>query len=157
MDLPEYTIEELESQETIEFPSMTNEDAVELGEVGVAMIREIGLSLCVEIVVGGDTLFLAKLGSTGAGNNEWLRRKAATANHFGTSSLLLKRQLERDNQMLDDLSEDHEALAAHGGSVPIRVAGEIVGTITMSGEPDWVDHAAVIETITRYLAARAAR
>lgn len=152
MDLPDYSIDELEAQERIEFPSMTNEDAVALGEVAVAVIREIGLSLCVEIVVGGDTLFLAKLGSTGAGNNEWLRRKAASARHFGQSSLLLRKQLERDNQMLDELSDDHEALAAHGGSVPIRVAGEIVGTITMSGEPDWVDHAAVIETIQRYLA-----
>jgi uncharacterized protein (UPF0303 family) len=152
VDLPEYTIEELEAQETLEFASMTNEDAVRLGEVAIEVIREIGLSLCVEIVVGGDTLFLAKLGSTGAGNTQWLKRKAATANHFGTSSLLLKRQLERDNQMLDDLSDDHEALAAHGGAVPIRVGGEMVGTITMSGEPDWVDHAAVIAAITRYQA-----
>jgi uncharacterized protein (UPF0303 family) len=152
MDLPEYTLEQLEAQESIEFASMTNEDAVDLGQVAVAVIREIGLSLCVEIVVGGDTLFLAKLGSTGAGNNDWLKRKASTVRHFGTSSLLLRKQLERDNQMLDDLSDDHEALAAHGGAVPIRVGGEVVGTITMSGEPDWVDHAAVIETINRYLA-----
>ena len=152
MDLPEYTIEQLEAQESIEFPSMNNEDAVSLGEVAIAVIRELGLSLCVEIVVGDDTLFLAKLGSTGAGNVQWLSRKAATANHFGTSSLLLKKQLERDNQMLDELSDDHESLAAHGGAVPIRVGGELVGTITMSGEPDWVDHAAVIETIQRFLA-----
>jgi uncharacterized protein (UPF0303 family) len=152
VDLPEYNIEQLEAQEQLAFASMTNEDAVALGEVAIEVIRETGLSLCVEILVGGDTLFLAKLGSTGAGNNEWLRRKAASVRHFGQSSMLLRRQLERDNQMLDELSDDHEALAAHGGAVPIRVGGEIVGTITMSGEPDWVDHAAAIATIERYLA-----
>jgi uncharacterized protein (UPF0303 family) len=35
--------------------------------------------------------------------------------------------------------------------MPIRVGGEVVGTITMSGEPDVVDHAAVAETVRRFL------
>jgi len=152
MELPDYTIEQLETQESLTFPTMTNDEAVELGLMAVAVIRERELNLSVEIQLGGDTVFHAKLKDTNAGNNSWLDRKAATAMHFGQSSLLLRKQLERDNQMLDELSEDHEVLAAHGGSVPIRVGGEIVGTITMSGEPDWVDHAAVIETINRYLA-----
>jgi uncharacterized protein (UPF0303 family) len=151
MELPEYTLEQLEAQEALTFSSMSNDEAIDLGLVAIEVIREAGLNLCVEIVLGGDRVFLAKLGTTGAGNNEWLRRKAASAMHFGLSSLLLRKQLERDNQMLDELSSDHEVLAAHGGAVPIRVAGEIVGTITMSGEPDWMDHAAVIATIERYL------
>jgi uncharacterized protein (UPF0303 family) len=150
MDLPDYTIEELEAQESLEFPSLSNDEATDLGLAAIDVIREAGLNLCVKIVLGGDTVFLAKLGSTGVGNNQWLDRKAASAMHFGQSSLLLRKQLERDNQMLDELSDDHEALAAHGGAVPLRVAGEIVGTITMSGEPDWVDHAAVIAAIRRY-------
>ena len=152
MDLPDYSIEELEAQESISFPTMTNDQAVELGLVAVEVIREGDLDLCVEIVLGGDTVFHAKLKGTNSGNNPWLRRKAASAMHFGHSSLLLRKQLERDNQMLDDLSDDHEALAASGGSVLIRVGSEVVGTITMSGEPDHVDHAAVIETINRYSA-----
>ena len=152
MNLPDYTIEELEAQESLAFPTLTNDEAVDLGLVAVEVIREAGLNLCVEIVLGGDTVFHAKLGSTNSGNNSWLQRKAASVMHFGQSSLLLRKQLERDNQMLDDLSVDQEVLAASGGSVPIRVAGEIVGTITMSGDPDHVDHAAVIEAINRYLA-----
>ena len=152
LSLPDYTIEQLEAQESLAFETMTNDEAVELGLIAVDVIREAGLNLCVEIVLGGDMVFHAKLKDTNSGNNSWLRRKAASAMHFGQSSLLLRKQLERDNQMLDDLSEDHEVLAAHGGSVPIRVGSEIVGTITMSGEPDHVDHAAVIETINRYLA-----
>ncbi len=154
MDLPDYTIEELEAQESLTFPSMTNDDAVDLGLVAVEVIREGDLNLAVRIVLGddGDTVFQAKLKNTGPGNDAWLTRKAASALHFEHSSLLLRKQLERDNQMLDELSADHESLAAHGGAVLIRVDGEIVGTITMSGEPDHVDHAAVIETINRYLA-----
>ena len=40
---------------------------------------------------------------------------------------------------------------AHGGSIPLRVNGEVVGTITTSGEPDVVDHATAAEAIRRYL------
>lgn len=154
MEPREYTIEELEAQEGFEFPSMNNEDAVALGEVAIETIRESGLSLCVEIVVGGDTLFLAKLGSTGAGNNPWLSRKAAVVRHFGHSSFLLRKKLQRDGQTLDQVVDDPEQFAAAGGSLPIRVNGEIVGTITMSGEPDWIDHYVNYEAVQRYLARR---
>jgi uncharacterized protein (UPF0303 family) len=42
-------------------------------------------------------------------------------------------------------------MKAHGGSIPLRVGGKIVGTLTMSGEPDAVDHEAAAEAIERYL------
>jgi uncharacterized protein (UPF0303 family) len=35
--------------------------------------------------------------------------------------------------------------------VPIRVKGEMVGTITMSGEPDSIDHETAVAAIERYL------
>ncbi|MCU1533728.1 MAG: hypothetical protein JWR53_209, partial [Glaciihabitans sp.] len=47
---------------------------------------------------------------------------------------------------------DHETHKAHGGSIPLFVGGELVATITMSGEPDVVDHATNAEAIKRYLA-----
>ena len=49
----------------------------------------------------------------------------------------------------DDI--DHEAFKAHGGSIPLRVGGAVIGTITMSGEPDAIDHEAAAETLARYL------
>jgi uncharacterized protein (UPF0303 family) len=51
----------------------------------------------------------------------------------------------------DGLDDTHKA---HGGSIPILVAGAVVGTVTMSGEPDVLDHAAVSETVRRFLATR---
>lgn len=50
----------------------------------------------------------------------------------------------------DDI--DHDAVRAHGGSIPLKVAGEIVGTITISGEPDAIDHETAAEALARYLA-----
>ena len=47
---------------------------------------------------------------------------------------------------------DHDAMRAHGGSIPIFVAGQVAGSITMSGEPDVVDHDAAAEALRRYVA-----
>ena len=40
--------------------------------------------------------------------------------------------------------------------MPLRVCGQVVGTLTTSGEPDVVDHAVAAEAVRRYLAARTA-
>ena len=129
-------IEEIEAQEGLEFPPMDNDDAVRLGEVAVNVIREAGLNLAVEIVLRGDVVFRAKLGSTGPGNDPWLRRKAAVARLFGTSSLLARLRVQAEGKELSDYEGgDPEEMALAGGAFPIKVDGRVVGTITMSGEP----------------------
>jgi len=145
--VPEYTVADLEYLNAVEFPSLTNDEAVALGLVAVEVIREWDLSLAVDIVIGDDLVFRAKLKSTGAGNDPWLKGKAATATTFGEPSLLVKtRHLESNTPF-----EDDDTLKFHGGSIPLRVGGQIVGTLTMSGEPDRTDHEAAAEAIERYL------
>lgn len=149
--LPEYTVANLEYLNEIEFPSLNNDEAVALGLVAVEVIREWDLNLAVDIVIGGDLVFRAKLKNTGAGNDPWLAGKAAVATHYGEPSLLVKtRHLEAGTDFTDE-DVDHDLLKAHGGSIPLRVAGEVVGTLTMSGEPDATDHEAAAEAIARYL------
>jgi uncharacterized protein (UPF0303 family) len=151
--VPEYTVAELEYLNQIEFPGMTNDDAVVLGIIAVEVIREWGLSLAVEIVLGDDVVFRAKLKTTGPGNDQWLAGKAAVARHFGEASLLVKnRHLEAGTDVLS-LDVDHDKLKFHGGSIPLRVGGATIGTITTSGEPDAVDHEVSAEAVRRYLAA----
>lgn len=151
--VPEYTVADLERLNAVEFPSLTNDEAVDLGLVAVSVIREWDLSLAVDIVIGDDLVFRAKLKSTNAGNNKWLAGKAAVAMHFGEPSLLVKaRHLEAGTEFTD-LDLDHDRMKAHGGSIPLRVGGQIVGTLTMSGEPDATDHEAAAESIERYLGA----
>jgi uncharacterized protein (UPF0303 family) len=153
--IPQYTVADLEYLNDIELPSLTNDEAVDLGLIAVAVIREWDLSLAVDIVLGEDLVFRAKLKSTGPGNDPWLKGKAATAIRFGEASFLVKtRHLEAGTPFEERTDVDHGALKAHGGSIPLRVAGEVVGTITMSGEPDAIDHEAVAEALTRYRATR---
>jgi uncharacterized protein (UPF0303 family) len=150
--VPHYRADDLEYLNALELPSMTNDDAVDLGLVAVQVVREWGLNLAVDIVVSGDLVFRAKLRSTGPDNDPWLTGKAATALRFEQPSLLVKlRHDEAGTPFTDRNDIDRDAFKAHGGSIPLRVGGVVVGTITMSGEPDAIDHEAAAETLARYL------
>ncbi|MBG6054085.1 uncharacterized protein (UPF0303 family) [Salinibacterium sp. CAN_S4] len=150
--VPEYTAADLDYLNSIELPRMDNDDAVELGLIAVQVIQEWDLSLAVDIVLAGDLVFRAKLKSTGAGNDPWLAGKAATVNRFGEPSLLVKlRHLEAGTPFTERDDVDHDTFKAHGGSIPLRVDGQVVGTITMSGEPDAIDHEAAAEALSRFV------
>lgn len=151
-DLPVFSVADVEAQPTVDLPEFTNDDAVDLGLVAVRVIRERGLSLAVRILLREDVVFQAKLKSTGPGNDPWLAGKAAVVEQFGEPSLLVKlRHREAGTPFEERPDVDHELLKAHGGSSPIRVNGEVVGSITTSGEPDVVDHAVVAEAVARFL------
>jgi len=153
-ELPEYTVADLEREDVFDVAAFDNDDAVGLGLAAIEVIDERGLDLAVRIVLRGDVVFQAKLGSTGPGNDEWLAGKAAVAERFGEPSLLVRRRHEEAGTPFGDRTDvDHGILRAHGGAIPIFVAGELVGTLTTSGEPDVVDHATSAEAIRRYLAA----
>lgn len=150
-ELPVFTVADLEAVPPFDRPSFDNDEAVSLGLTAVEVIRHHGANLAVRIVLRGDAVFVAKLGTTGPGNDAWLAGKAAVAERFGEPSLLVRRRHEAAGTPFADRTDiDHDVFRAHGGSVPIFGDGEVIGTITMSGEPDVVDHALVAETLRRY-------
>ena len=151
-DLPVFTLEDLERMPRFELRAFDNDVAVSLGEVAVSVIREREVDLAVRIMVQGDVVFVAKLGATGPGNDPWLQGKALVAEKFGEPSLLVRRRHEAAGTPFEDRTDvDHHTMKAHGGSIPIFVAGEVAGSITMSGEPDVVDHDVAAESLRRYL------
>ncbi|MGP3535999.1 heme-degrading domain-containing protein [Microbacterium sp. RD1] len=151
-ELPVYTAADIESEPVLDVARFDNDAAVDLGLTAVEVIDERGLNLAVRIVLHGDVVFQAKLGTTGPGNDPWLAGKAAVAEEFGEPSLLVKlRHLEAGTPFERLEGVDHDTLRAHGGAIPLRVRGELVGTITMSGEPDVLDHATAAEAVRRYL------
>ncbi|MFS0703358.1 heme-degrading domain-containing protein [Cellulomonas sp. 179-A 9B4 NHS] len=155
-ELPTFTVADLEAEPRLDLPQFTQDDAVDLGLVAVAVVRERGANLAVRVELGGETVFLAKTGTTDAGNEPWLEGKARVVHRFGEPSLLVRRRHEAAGTPFDQRDDvDHDLFKAHGGSVPLRVDGEVVGTLTTSGEPDVVDHAVSAEAVRRYLAARA--
>jgi uncharacterized protein (UPF0303 family) len=150
--LPVYTVDDLEREPVLDVSEFTNDDAVDLGLAAVEVIDERGLNIAVRVMLHGDVVFQAKLGTTGPGNDPWLAGKHAVVERFGEASLLVKRRHEEAGTPFEELPDiDHDTFRAHGGSIPIKVNGETVGSITTSGEPDVVDHATSAEAVRRYL------
>ena len=147
----ETTLEALRAQENeFVFDSFDQATAWAVGSAAVDVITERGLSLAVQIVLRDHVVFKAAIGGVAPDTDEWLTGKALTARHFDQASLHIRFRKDADPSFLDGL--DQEVHKTHGGSVPIRVAGEgTVGTITCSGEPDLVDHAVAIEALRRVI------
>lgn len=154
-ELPVFTAADLVAQPRLDVVSLTRDDAVDLGLLAVALVRERELDLAVRVELGGETVFLAKTGTTGAGNEVWLEAKAQVARRFAEPSLLVRRRHEETGTPFEERADvDHERLKAHGGSVPLMVRGEVVGTLTTSGEPDVIDHAVAAEAVRRFMGPR---
>ncbi|MEO5535912.1 MAG: heme-binding protein [Pseudolysinimonas sp.] len=154
-ELPTFTVDDLEREDVLDVESFDNDDAVDLGLTAVEVIDERELNLAVRVMLRGDIVFQAKLGTSGPGNDTWLAGKHAVVERFGEPSLLVKRRHEESGTPFEERTDvDHDTHKAHGGSIPILVKGEVVGSITTSGEPDVVDHATSAEAVRRYLAAR---
>lgn len=154
-DLPEYSVDDLEREPVLDLGSVSNDDAVDLGLAALEVIDERELDLAVRVVLRGDAVFVAKPGSTGPDNDPWLAGKAAVAERFGESSLLVKlRHLAAGTPFEERTDVDHDTFRAHGGSIPILERGVVVGSITTSGLPETIDHATSAEAVRRFLAAR---
>jgi uncharacterized protein (UPF0303 family) len=150
--LPTFTVAELEQLNELSVGDLSADDAVDLGLVTIALIRERDLNLAVDVTLRGHSMFRAKLKNTGPENDFWLDAKAAVAVRFGEPSLLVKlRHLEAGTPFDERADVDHTRLRAHGGSVPLRNGDEVVGTLTVSGEPDVIDHEVAAEALRRYL------
>lgn len=152
--VPEYTLEALEAEPVAEFTSLTRDDAVRLGETGIAVIREWDRDLAIEVRVGDELAFRAQLGTTGPANAAAIAGKVASVTALRVSSLLARRRNEADPSYGADLGDDARLW---GGCIPIFVGGRLAGTVATSGEPDVVDHEATAETVRRYLAAQRTR
>jgi uncharacterized protein (UPF0303 family) len=148
-ELPVYTLDSLESDPRVAVPAFGKTEAWVLGTIAAARIAESGLDLAVDIVIDDDLVFRAKFGGTSVENDPWLRRKAATARTYGVPSLLVRRRSEAEPAAYAEVGED---LALHGGSIPLFVGEQLVATITMSGEPDVVDHQQCRAAVDAYLA-----
>ena len=144
-------IADLEALEhSLEFASFDLNDAWRLGSAAAEIILEANYSLSVQIVLGGRTVFKAAFNGVSQDTEPWLTGKAAAALLFESSTYRVRLRKDADPTVVAGLDED--LYRTHGGSVPIRVAGRgIVGTITVSGEPDTIDHEVAIGALSRVL------
>lgn len=154
MSTPSDLVAELETQERdLVLPGFTNDDAWRLGCLLVELARERDAQVTVDIRRGSQQLFHYALEGTSPDNDAWLARKSRVAERYGASSYLVGARFRAKGTTFEESSRlDPDRYAAHGGAVPLRVAGVgIIGTVAVSGLPQSEDHALVVEALSRLL------
>ncbi|MCU1678424.1 MAG: hypothetical protein JWM93_3182 [Frankiales bacterium] len=145
----------LAQEERLQFAAFGNDTAWLLGVALVEAARARGVNVTVDIRRGEQQVFHAAMPGTTADNDGWIERKIRVVRRFEHSSYYVGRTYsDKGRDFSDQPHLDASLYAAHGGCFPILVRGTgIVGTVTVSGLPQAVDHELVVDTLETFLAA----
>jgi uncharacterized protein (UPF0303 family) len=135
-------------------PSLTQAQAIEIGEIGFAKASARALPVTVEVRLGEWTVFKVSLPGSKPENDSWVARKARVVMATGNSTIFERVAAEErgvDWYVEKGLSEELHAI--HGGGLALSVAGSgLSGILLISGLPQVEDHLLGVEIITEYLA-----
>lgn len=146
----------LREEAALQLPSLSNTDAIELGEIALAIGKERALPIAIEVRIGEWKVFHASLPGSKPENQWWIDRKARVVSlkHHST----MYERVSAEERGADWHKENHledETHAIHGGGLPLLVEGSgYQGVIVISGLPQVEDHLLGVEVITEFLARR---
>lgn len=140
-------------EEELVFPSFDHHDAWHLGSLIANRAITGGHAVAIDIRRPNIVLFRCVLPGATADQEEWVRRKSASALRFERSTALLSEEFAAksfDPTQRGWLAPEDYTLA--GGSFPIRVRGTgVVAAVTASGLSSDDDHQLVVDSIRTYL------
>jgi uncharacterized protein (UPF0303 family) len=146
-------IEILKQQEAaLQFKRLNEDDAWTLGNQmrGAAIAKS--LPFVIDIRIGIRPLFYTALIGSTPENPDWVRRKVNTVYRFESSSYRVGREYQLRGANFDaSRGLDPLQYAPAGGGFPIRLAGSLVGVVTVSGIPQRDDHNFVAENLAEFL------
>ncbi len=149
MEINEAIAELRRQEDALQWPAFNESIAWDLG---CSLQQAAALSSCsvhIEIEAFGRTLFLCAMPGTAPSNADWARRKRNVTQLLHRSSLAISLGLRRDETDLQKkMGLPDSDYAAAGGCFPIRIVGcGVIGTITVSGMPEFDDHELIIEVL----------
>ena len=110
----------------------------------MAVARKAGV--VIDVRRFGQPLFYTALAGTSPDNVEWVRRKSNVVARFHRSSYRMG--VDMGANLFEKYALSMTDFAAHGGSFPICVQGSgVIGSVTVSGLPQRVDHELVVEAL----------
>ncbi len=148
---------EAEERELV-LDSFDNDDAMDLGLALVEKARARKLPIAIDVERCGQRLFHVAMPGSAPDNGHWIERKKRLVNRTFRSSYATGLKLRVDQKTLKELlTLDESDYAPHGGCVPVVVSRVgFVGTVTVSGLPQRLDHELVVEALREHIAGRKA-
>lgn len=139
---------------TLVLPSLTQVEAIEIGEIAKALGMDRALPIAVEVRLKEWIVFHASLPGSTPENDRWIARKARVTMATGHSTMYERVLAEEQGINWYEekgLSEDLHAI--HGGALALNVTGlGLTGILLISGLPQVQDHLLGVEVIAEFLA-----
>ena len=143
----------LEEEQILRLPSLTNSDAVEIGEIATTLGNQRKVPIAIQVRIGDWSFFHAPLQGSKPENDWWINHKVAAVKLKRHSTMYERVSTEecgidwhKENNLQD------EKLVIHGGAFPLITDKGFKGILTISGLPQVKDHLFAVEVLTEFLA-----
>ena len=143
----------LEEESLLKLPSLTNSDAVEIGEIATTFGNQRKLRITIEVRIGDWIVFHASLEGSKPENDWWINRKVAVVmlkQHSTMYERVSAEEREVDWHKENNLKDETHAI--HGGALPLITNEGFKGILVVSGLPQVEDHLFAVEVLTEFLA-----
>ncbi len=143
----------LEEEQILKLPSLTNSDAVEIGEIATTLGNQKRAPITVQVRIGDRIVYHASLEGSKPENDWWIHRKVAVVllKHHST----MYERVSAEERGVDWHKENNlrdETHAIHGGALPLITNEGFKGILIISGLPQVEDHLFAVEVLTEFLA-----
>ena len=143
----------LEEESLLQLPSLSNSDALEIGEIATTLGNQKKASITVQVRIGDWIVFHASLEGSMPENDWWISRKVAVVllKHHSTMYERVSAE-ERGVDWHKENNLQNETHAIHGGALPLITNEGFKGILIISGLPQAEDHLFAVEVLTEFLA-----
>ena len=143
----------LEEEVVLKLASLTNTDALEIGEIAATSGKQRKLPIAIDVRIGEWIVFHASLEGSKPENDWWINRKVSVVmlKHHSTMFERVSAE-ERGADWYKENGVENETHAIHGGAVPLITPNGFTGILIISGLPQVDDHLFAVEILTEFLA-----
>ena len=149
-----FTTKQLLAEESLlKLLTLSNKEAIEIGEIATDLGQERKLPITIEVRIGEWIIYHASLEGSKPENDWWIRRKVAVVNLKKHSTMYERVSAEErgvDWHHENDLPDETHAI--HGGAIPLITDDGLKGVLVISGLPQVEDHLFAVEVLTEFLA-----
>ena len=144
----------LAEEQLLSIASLSNMEAIEIGQIATAIGIEERLPIAIQVRLGDWIIYHTSLPGSSTENDWWLARKARVVKLKQHSTLF--EQVSAKERGVDWHEENNlldETHAIHGGGLPLISKDKgFVGCLLISGLPQIEDHLLGVRVLTEFLA-----
>jgi len=143
----------LDEEQILKLPSLSNNDAIEIGQIAVTLGSQRKLPIAIEVRIDEWIVFHASLEGSKPENDWWINRKVAVVvlNQHSTMFERVSAE-ERGVDWHQENGVTDETHAIHGGALPLITEEGFKGILIISGLSQVEDHLLAVEVLTEFLA-----